>query len=134
MAIRAPDGANKENASKLFFFILDFGKKITSLWVFWRLQTRVCSYIGPHWVKCVTKFSMVKRHWQLILSELGFYFSSGVTLDIDVIFLWRTFYWSIEDKTYKEIPSKHFLENLPKKARTYAFIHLKLIGNLQAFN
>ena len=42
------------------------------------------------------------RHWQLIRSKLGFYFSSGITLDIDVIFLWRTSYWSIEDKTYKK--------------------------------
>ena len=58
------------------------------------------------------------RHWQLIWSKLGFYFSSGITLDIDVIFLWRTSYWSIEDKTYKKmkkIPSWHVLNNLPDK-------------------
>ena len=36
-------------------------------------------------------------------------------------------------KKSKEIPSRHFLENLPKKASMYAFIHLKLIGNLQGF-
>ena len=34
-------------------------------------------------------------------------------------------------KKLKEIPSRHFLENLPEKASMYAFIHLKLISNLQ---
>ena len=34
----------------------------------------------------------------------------------------------------KEVPSKHFLENLPEKASIHAFIHLKLIGNLQGFS
>ena len=33
----------------------------------------------------------------------------------------------------KEIPSRHILENLPEKAGINAFIHLKLIGNLQGF-
>ena len=37
-------------------------------------------------------------------------------------------------KKLKEIPSRRFLENLPEKASMYAFIHLKLIGNLQGFN
>jgi len=38
-------------------------------------------------------------------------------------------------KKLKEIPSRDFLENLPEKARIYAFIHLKKkIGNLQGFN
>ena len=37
-------------------------------------------------------------------------------------------------KKLKEIPSRYFLENLPEKASMYAFIHLKLIGNLQEFN
>ena len=37
-------------------------------------------------------------------------------------------------KKLKEIPSRHFLENLPEKASMYAFIDLKLIGNLQGFN
>ena len=77
------------------------------------------------------------RHWQLIRSKLGFYISSGITLDIDVISLWRTSYWSIEDKKYKklkEIPSRPFLENPLEKASMYACIHLKLIGNLQGFN
>ena len=36
-------------------------------------------------------------------------------------------------KKLKEFPSRHFLENLPEKASMYAFIHLKLIGNLQGF-
>ena len=34
----------------------------------------------------------------------------------------------------KEIPCRHFLENLPEKASIYAFIHLKLAGNLQEIN
>ena len=51
---------------------------------------------------------MLKRHWQLIWSKLGFYFSSGITLDIDVFFLWRTSYWSIEDKTYKKVERNPF--------------------------
>ena len=50
----------------------------------------------------VVKVSPHMRHWQLIWSKLGFYFSSGITLDIDVFFLWRISYWSIEDKTYKK--------------------------------
>ena len=37
-------------------------------------------------------------------------------------------------KKLKEIPSRHFLENLPEKASIYAFIHLKLIDHLQGFN
>ena len=42
--------------------------------------------------------------------------------------------WKIKHtKKLKEIPSRHFLENLPEKASMYAFIHLKLIGNLQGF-
>ena len=36
-------------------------------------------------------------------------------------------------KKLKEIPSRHVLENLLKKASIRAFIHLKLIGNLQGF-
>ena len=36
-------------------------------------------------------------------------------------------------KKLKEIPSRHFLENLPGKASMYAFMHLKLISNLQGF-
>ena len=36
-------------------------------------------------------------------------------------------------KKLNEIPSRHFLENLPEKASMYSFIHLKLIGNLQGF-
>jgi len=36
-------------------------------------------------------------------------------------------------KKMKEIPSRDALENLPEKACMNAFIHLKLIGNLQGF-
>ena len=48
-------------------------------------------------------YSVSKRHWQLILGKLGFYFSYGITLDIDVVLFWPTSYWSIEDKTYKKV-------------------------------
>ena len=48
---------------------------------------------------CLQNTNIYMRHWQLIWSKLGFYFSSGITSDIDVIFLWRTSYWSIEYKT-----------------------------------
>ena len=42
--------------------------------------------------------------------------------------------WKIKHtKKLKEIPSRHFLENLPEKASMYAFIHLKLISNLKGF-
>ena len=37
-------------------------------------------------------FNIYKRHWQLIRSKLGFYFSSGITLDMYVFFLRRTSY------------------------------------------
>ena len=37
-------------------------------------------------------------------------------------------------KNLKEIPSRHVLENLPEKACMNAFIHLKLISNVQGFN
>ena len=37
-------------------------------------------------------------------------------------------------KKLKEIPSRHVLENLPEKACMNAFIHLKLISNVQGFN
>ena len=36
-------------------------------------------------------------------------------------------------KKLKEIPSRDALENLPEKACMNAFIHLKLISNLQGF-
>ena len=52
--------------------------------------------------------NLVMMHWQLIWSKLGFYFSSGITLDIDVFFLWRTSYWSIKDKTYKKVERNPF--------------------------
>ena len=44
----------------------------------------------------------------LIRSKLEFYFSSGITLDIDVFFLWGTSYWSIKDKTYKKVERNPF--------------------------
>ena len=49
-----------------------------------------------------------KSHWQLIRSKLGFYFSSGITLDIDVFFLWHTSYISNEDKTCKNVEKNPF--------------------------
>ena len=36
-------------------------------------------------------------------------------------------------KKLKKISFRHFLENLPEKASMYAFMHLKLISNLQGF-
>ena len=36
-------------------------------------------------------------------------------------------------KNLKELSSRHFLENLPEQESMFAFIHLKLIGNLQGF-
>ena len=36
-------------------------------------------------------------------------------------------------KKLKEIPSRQILENLPEKGSMYAFINLKLIGNLKGF-
>ena len=77
-----------------------------------------------------------KRHWQLIRSKLGFYFSSDITLDIDVFFFGALPFDQSKKKHTKklnEIPSRHVLENLPEKASMYAFIHLKLISNLQGF-
>ena len=68
--------------------------------------------------------------------KLGFYFSSGINLDIDVFFFGAL---PIDQsmikhtKKLKDIPSRHFLENLPEQRSMYAFIHLKLIGNLQGF-
>ena len=66
---------------------------------------------------------------------MKFYFSSSLTLDIDVFFHWRNIDQSKikHTKKLKEIPSSHLLENLPEKASMFAFIHLKLIGNLQGF-
>ena len=46
--------------------------------------------LGQFFLRTLSHIHM--RHWQLIRSKLGFYFSSGITLDIDVIFLLRTFY------------------------------------------
>ena len=63
---------------------------------FWRvLNVSICVF-SAH-------LRLDMRHWQLIRSKLGFYFSSGITLDIDVFFLLHTSYWSVEDKTYKTV-------------------------------
>ena len=37
-------------------------------------------------------------------------------------------------KKFKEIHSRHCLENLPENASMNAFVHLKLNGNLEGFN
>ena len=80
-------------------------------------------------IRVKEKLYIYMRHWQLIRSKLGFYSSSGITLDIDVFFFGAL----PIDQLKIEIPSRHFLENLPEKASIYAFIHLKFIGNLQGF-
>ena len=60
-------------------------------------------------------FLMDMRHWQLIRSKLGFYFSSGIMLDMDVFFFCAL---PIDQskikhtKKLKEIPFRHDLENL----------------------
>ena len=68
---------------------------------------------------CSQSHTTHTRHWQLIRSKLGFYFSFGITLDIDVFFFGAL---AIDQskmkhtKKLKEIPSRLFLENLPEKA------------------
>ena len=62
------------------------------------------------------------RHLQLIRSKLGFYFSSGITLDIDVFLFGALPVDQLKikhTKKLKEILSRHFLENLPEKASIY---------------
>ena len=66
---------------------------------------------------------------------------SGITLDIVVVFLWRTSYWSIEDKTYKklkEIPSRPVLENLLEKSKHSCLNtsepHWQITGILPIYN
>ena len=88
-----------------------------------------------------TKLEIHMRHWQPIWSKLVSYFSSGITLDIDVFFLWRTSYWSIEDKTYKklkEIPSRHVLENLLEQSKHSCLYtsktHWQFTGILPIYN
>ena len=59
------------------------------------------------------------RHWQLIRSKLGFYFSSGIMADIDVFFVGALLIDQSKikhTKQLKEIPSKHVLENLLEKS------------------
>ena len=64
-----------------------------------------------------------------VLTVKGLFFSQSgpvVRLRIDQSKIKHT-------KKLKEIPSRLVLENLTEKASIYAFIHLKLIGNLQGF-
>ena len=71
--------------------------------------------------------------WQPIRSKLGFYFSSGITLDIDVFFFGAL---SIDQskikhtKKLKEIPFRDDLEN-PLEKKYVAFMPL-YIWNLLA--
>ena len=67
------------------------------------------SYLGNNFVSdghvcnifCSVLLKLVHmRHWQLIWSKLRFYFMSDITLDIVVVFLWRTSYWSIKVPTW----------------------------------
>ena len=70
--------------------------------------------------------------WQSIWSKLASWTYSGITfflfgaLPSDTLKIKHT-------KKLKETPSRDALENLPEKACMYAFIHLKLISNLQGF-
>ena len=74
------------------------------------------------------------RHLQLIQSKLGFYFSSGITLDIDVLFCWRTSYWSIEDKTYKKVERNLFYTCSRKPSRKkHAFMPLYVWNSLDIY-
>ena len=72
-------------------------------------------YLKLKCVKCLTHIYM--RYCQLLLSKLGFYFSSCITSDVDVIFLPRTSYWSIEDRTYKKVERNTFKTFSRKPAR-----------------
>ena len=78
------------------------------------------------------------RHWQLILSKLGFYFSFGISLHIDVSCFGKLHIDQLKIKHKKNVErnpfwSRHVIKNLPEKASIYAFMHLKLIGNSQGF-
>ena len=66
-----------------------------------------CTYPNTKYTQKKTK-QIYMRHWQLILTKLGLYFSSVITLDIDDFFLWRTSFWSIEGKTYKKVEGNPF--------------------------
>ena len=110
-----------EVSDTLFFCCCLYFKSLRLINHFWNITFRV--------------YHM--RHWQLIRSKLGFYFSSGKTLDIDVFHFDALPIDPLKikhTKKLKEIPSRHFLEKPPEKASMYAFKHLKLIGNLQGFN
>ena len=62
----------------------------------------------------------------LVLRWISKFFLFGA-LPIDTLKIKHT-------KNLKEIPSRDALENLPEKACMNAFIHLKLISNVQGFN
>ena len=76
--------------------------------------------------------------WQSIWSKLASWTYSGIKLDIKVFFLFGALPSDTlkikHTKNLKEIPSRDALENLPEKACMNAFIHLKLISNVQGFN
>ena len=61
----------------------------------------------------------------LVLRWISIFFLFGA-LPIDTLRIKHT-------KKLKEIPSRDALENLPEKVCMKAFIHLKLISNLQGF-
>ena len=109
----------------------------TSIWAENSTSRKINHQNHPNFRHTFSATKTNTRHWQLILRKLGFYFRSGISLDIYVIFLCRISYddqLKIKPtKKLKEIPSRHFLENLPEKTSMYAFIHLKLICNLQGF-
>ena len=68
--------------------------------------------------KYITKTDTVMRHWQLIRSKLEFYFSSGITLDIDVFIFGALPIDQLKiehTKKLKETPSRLVLENLTEK-------------------
>ena len=68
---------------------------------------------------CFHKPQSIKRHWQLIWSKMGFYFSFGIMLNVGFFFFGALPIDTLKikhTKKLKEIPSKHFLEkNFQKK-------------------
>ena len=110
------------------------------------LQSRICLYFSIlFWYVSLFfntfHYFSVMRHWQLIRSKLGLYFSSGITLDIDDFFLWRTSYWSIEDKTYKKVERNPFSTFSRKSSRKSKHVclytsetHWQFTGILPIYN
>ena len=76
-----------------------------------------------------TFWTLPKLNWHpkptLVFRWISMFFLFGA-LPIDTLTIKHT-------KKLKEIPSRDALENLSEKACMNAFIHLKLIGNLQGF-